>query len=100
MAVQWWQHGVCVVCAKQTRFANKKDYRRFDEGQFTKVGCKTNMLKQCIIVCYLGRTALDDDRSVGRVDGMEWCGLGSGSGLGLRFGFGEWEGRGGRGGEW
>ena len=45
---------------------------------------------------YLGRTALDDDRSVGRVDGMEWCGLGSGLGLG----FGEGEGRGGRGGEW
>ena len=88
----------CMCCVYKAKVFRKQNYRRFDEGQFTKVGCKTNMSTQCIIVGYLGRTALDDDRSGGRVDGMEWCGLGSGSGLGL--GFGEGEGRGGRGGEW
>ena len=88
----------CMCCVYKAKVFRKQDYRRFDEGQFTKVGCKTNMSKQCIIVGYLGRTALDDDRSGRRVDGMEWCGLGSGSGLG--FGFGEGEGEGEWGGEW
>ena len=49
VAVLWWGHGVCVVCTKQWCFANK-NYRRFDEGQFTKVGCKTNMSNQWGIV--------------------------------------------------
>ena len=75
MAAQWWHHGVCVVCAMQTRFA-KRHYRRFDEGQSTKVCCNRNMLKQIIVGGYLERTALAIDRSGGRVDGMEWCGLG------------------------
>ena len=91
MAVLWWEHGVCVVCTKQKCFANT-NYRRFDEGQFTEVGCKTNMLTQCIIVVCSGRTALDDDRSGGRVDGMEWCGLGWG-----RVGVGGWGGARGKG---
>ena len=87
MAVQWWQHGVCVVCAKQTRFA-ATNYRRFDEGQFTKVGCNTNMSKQYMIVGYLGSIALDDDRLGGRLAGIEWCGEGKGSGWGWGWGWG------------
>ena len=76
MAVLWWEHGVCVVCTKQLVF-RKQNYRRFDEGQFTMVGCKTNMLKQFIFVGDLGGSpSLDDDRTGGRVDGMEWCGEG------------------------
>ena len=60
------------------------------------VGCKTNMLKQCIIVGYLGGSlSLDDDRSVGRVDGMEWFGeVGLGMGMGIGRGRGEGKGRG------
>ena len=66
---------VYVLCV-QSKVFRKQNYRRFDEGQFTKVGCKTKMSKQCIIVKYVGTTALDDDRSGGRVDGMGWCGEG------------------------
>ena len=87
----------CMCCVYKAKVFRKQDYRRFDEGQFTKVGCKTNMSKQCIIVGYLGRTALDDDRSGGRVDGMEWCGLGWGRGWG--WGVGRGRGEGGWGGE-
>ena len=72
----------------------KEHSRRFDAGQFTNVGCKTNMLKQIIIVGYLGRTAIDDDRSGGRVDGMEWCGLGWGRGWGWGWGLGRGRGEG------
>ena len=64
----------CMCCVYKTNVSRKQNYRRFDEGQFTKVGCKTKMSKPCIIVGYLGRTALDDDRAGGRVDGMGWCG--------------------------
>ena len=87
----------CMCCVHNAKVFRKQNYRRFDEGQFTKVGCKTNMLKQCIIVGHLGRTALDDDRSGGRVDGMEWCGEGEGWGWGGGLGGG---GARGRGGEW
>ena len=71
MALTW-----CMCCVYKAKVFRKQNYRRFDDGHFTKVGCETNMLKQCSIVGYLGRTALDDDRSGGRVDGMEWCGEG------------------------
>ena len=50
------------------------------------------MLKQFIIVGYLGRTALNDDRSGGRVDGIEWCRLGW-----VGVGVGVWGGARGRG---
>ena len=66
----------CMCCVCEATAFRKKHYRRFAEGQFTKVGCKTNMSKHFIIVGYLERIALDDDRSGGRVDGMEWCGEG------------------------
>ena len=70
----------CMCCVYKAKVFRKQNYRRFDEGQCTKVGCKTNMLKQCIIVEYLGRgggdRSHDDDRSFGRMDGMEWCGEG------------------------
>ena len=82
---------------RKAKVFRKQSYRRFDEGQFTEFGCKANMPKQCMIVCYLGRTVLDDDRSGGRVDGMEWCGLGWGRGWG--WGLGRGRGGGGRGGE-
>ena len=52
----------------------------------TEVGRKTNTSKQCIIVGYLGRIALDDDRSGGW---MEWSGLVKG-----RAGDGDWIGSG------
>ena len=83
-----------MCCVYKTKVFRKQNYRRFDEGQFAKVGCKTNMSTQCIIVGYLGRTALDDDRSGGRVDGMEWCGLGWGRGWGLGLGRGRGRGEG------
>ena len=44
----------CMCCVYKATVFRKQNYRRFDEGQFTMVGCKTNMLKQCIIVGYLG----------------------------------------------
>ena len=90
----------CMCCVSKAKVFRKQNYCRIDEGQFAKVGCKTNMLKQCIIVGYVGRTALDDDRSGGRVDGMEWCGLGLGRGWGWGWGLGRGRGEGGRGGEW
>ena len=98
MAVLWWEHGVCVVCTKQRCFPNKitADSMRVSSPRLVQ---KTNMLKHCIIVGYLGRTALDDDRSGGLVDGMEWCGLGWGRGWGWGFGRGRGMGRGGWGGE-
>ena len=74
MAVQWWQHGVCVVCAQQTRFANGiiDDLMRSVYG-----GWLQNKHAETVHYrCGFGVTALDDDRSGGRVDGMEWCGLG------------------------
>ena len=55
----------CMRCVYKANVVRKQNYRRFDEGQFTKVGCNTNMSIQCIIVGYLGRTAVDDDRSGG-----------------------------------
>ena len=66
----------CMCCLYNANVFRKQNNRRFDEGHFTKVGCNTNMFKLCIIVGYLGRTVLYDDRSGGRVDGMEWCGEG------------------------
>ena len=89
-----------MCCVYKAKVVRKQNYRRFDEGQFTKVGCKTNTSKQCIIVGYLIRTALDDDRSGGRVDGMEWCGLGWGRGWGGVWGGEGARGEGWRGGEW
>ena len=74
----------CMCCVYKANVFRKQNHRRFDEGQSTKVGRKTNMLNQCIIVGYLGRTTLDDDRSGGRVDGMEWFGEGYGWGWGWR----------------
>ena len=84
-----------MCCVYKAKVFRKHNDRRFGEGQFTKVGCKTNMSKQCIIVGYLGRTALDYDRSGGRVDGMEWCGLGWDRGWGWGLGRGGARGRGG-----
>ena len=84
----------CMCCVCTANALCKRHYRRFDEGQSTEVGCKTNMPKQCIIVGYLGRTALDDDRSGGRVGGIEWCGLGWGRGWGWGLGRGRGEGGG------
>ena len=53
------------------------------------------MPTQCITVGFLGRTVLGDDRSGGRVDGMEWCGLGwVGVGVGVWGGEAEGEGEG------
>ena len=57
----------CVCCACKANAFRKRHYRRLNAGQFTEVGCKTNMSEQCIIVGYLGRIALDDDRSGGPV---------------------------------
>ena len=44
----------CMCCVYKAKVFRKQTYRRFDEGQFTKVGCKTNKLKECIIVGCLG----------------------------------------------
>ena len=76
MSVLWWQHGVCGVRVCGATVFCKEHYRRFDVSQFTNVCCKVKLLKQCITIMYMGRIALDDDRSGGRVDGMEWCGEG------------------------
>ena len=73
----------------------RKQNRRFDEGQFTKVGCNTRVLKQRIIIGDLGRIPLDDDRSGGW---MEWSGAVKGrAGIGVGDGEGKGEGRGARG---
>ena len=65
----WWggfaqhrraQHGGamvaawCMCCVYKPKVFRKQNYRRFDEGQPTMVGCNTNMLEHCIIVGYLG----------------------------------------------
>ena len=84
----------CMCCVHKGNVFRKQNYRLFDEGQFTKVGCKTNMSKQCIIVRYLGRTALDDDRSGGGWNGVVRFRVGSGLGLGFGRGRGEGEGEG------
>ena len=76
MAVLWWEHGVCGVCVCEANAFRKNLYRRFDEGQFTNVGCKTNMLEHWVIVGLVKNRSLDDDRSGGRLDGMDWFGEG------------------------
>ena len=80
VVVETW----CMYCVYKAKVFPKQNYRRFDEGQFTKVGCKTNMPKQCIIGKYLGRTALS---MIGRAGGwLEWSGAvkgRAGSGVGV-----------------
>ena len=44
----------CMFGVYKAKVFRKQNFNRFGEGQFTMVGCKTNMLKQCIIVGYLG----------------------------------------------
>ena len=44
----------CMCCVYKAKVFRKQNYRRFDEGKFTMVGCKTNMFKQCIIVGCVG----------------------------------------------
>ena len=62
---------VYVLCV-QSKVFRTQNYRRFDEGQFTKVGCKTIMLEHCIIVGYLEEPL---SMMIGRADGwMEWSG--------------------------
>ena len=62
----------CMCCVYKAKVFRKQNYRRFEEGQFTKVGCKTNMSKQCIIVGYLGEPL---SMMIGRAGGcMEWSG--------------------------
>ena len=48
----------CMCCVYKATVFRKQNYRRFDEGQFTMVGRKTNMLKQCIIVGYFGNRSI------------------------------------------
>ena len=75
MAVQWWQHGVCVVCTKQRCFANKiivDSMRVSPPWLVAKQACRNYALSMGI----LEDRPLDDDRSGGRVDGMEWFGEG------------------------
>ena len=99
MAVLWWEQRVCVVCTKQRCFANKiiVDSMRVSPPRLV---AKQTCWNDALSLGIWEDRSLDDDRSGGRGDGMEWCGLGSGSGLGLGLGFGEGEGRGGSGGEW
>ena len=40
----------CMCCVYKANLFRKQIYRRFDQGQFTKVDCKTNIPKRCIIV--------------------------------------------------
>ena len=75
----------CMCCVCEANAFRKKHYRRIDEGQFTKVCCKTNILKQCIIVfCEESLSMM-----IGRAAGwMEWSGLvkgraGGGKGRGV-----------------
>ena len=75
MVLQWSQHDVCVVCTKQKCFTNKiiVDSMRVNPPWLVaKQTCRNGALSLGI---WEGRS-LDDDRSGGRVDGMEWCGEG------------------------
>ena len=36
----------CMCCVYKADVFRKQNYKRFDEGQFTMVGCKTHMSKQ------------------------------------------------------
>ena len=36
----------CMCCVYKANVFRKQNYKRFGKGQSTKVGCKTNMLKQ------------------------------------------------------
>ena len=83
MVGTWW-----MCCVHKANVFRKQNYRRLDEGQSTMVGCNTKMSKQCIVVGYLGRIALDDNRSGGW---MEWSGAVKGR---AGDGDGDWEGRG------
>ena len=63
----------CMCCVYKVKVFRKQNCRRFEEGQSNMVGCKTNMLKQCIIVWVFGRIALS--MMIGRAGGwMEWSG--------------------------
>ena len=75
MAVLWWKHGVCVVCTKHTCFANKiivDPMRVSSQGwlQNKHVGTLHSRRE------FGKNRSVDDDRSGGRVDGMDWFGEG------------------------
>ena len=82
---------VCVcVCVFDPKVFCEKHYRRSDVGQSANVCCKVKLLKQCIIVGYLGRIALS---MIDRAGGwMEWTGLVKGR---AGAGDGDWGGEGG-----
>ena len=62
----------CMCCVYKAKVLRKQNYRRFDEGHFTKVGCKTKMSKQCIIVDIWEEPL---SMMIGRAGGwMEWSG--------------------------
>ena len=93
MAVFCSEHGLCVVCTTQLYFANKiiADSMRVSSPRLDATHtCRTRVLS---FDCF-GRTVLDDDRSGGRVCGMEWSGLGWGRGWGWGLGSGRGEGEG------
>ena len=75
MAVQWWKHGVCVVCTKQRCFSNKIIVESMRVNPPWLVARQTCRNSELSLGIWEDRS-LDDDRSGGRVDGMEWCGEG------------------------
>ena len=75
MAVLWWEHGVCVVCTKQRCFANKIIVDSMKVSSPRLVAKQTRRNSALSLGIWEDRS-LDDDRSGGRVDGMEWCGEG------------------------
>ena len=94
MAVVWWEHGVCVVCAKQRCFANKVidgSMRVNSQRLVAKQTCRNNELS--FVICEEPLSMM-----IGRAGGwMEWSGAVKGR---AGDGDGDWEGegRGGKGG--
>ena len=95
MAVQWWQHGVCVVYTKQTfsqKQINDESIRVSPPRLVAKQTCRNSALSFVIWEESISMM-------IGLAGGwMEWSGAGKGrAGDGDGDGEGEW--RGGRGGE-
>ena len=93
MAVQWWQHGVCVECAKQTRFATSIFDDLMKVSSPRSVATQTCGNNELSLVIWKESLSMMIGRAVGW---MEWSGAVSGvSGLGLGLGEGEGRGMGG-----
>ena len=95
MAVQWWQHGVCVVCAKQTYFAKCIITDSMSVNPPRLVANQTCWNSWSSFVVCEGSLSLMVGRAVGWMEWIGavkgWAGVGGG-GLGRGKGEGGWGG--------